>query len=424
MDTKLRIRISRQDIFSILIILFIFLIAIGAYYETNSYTIGLFCVISIPFFLKKIQYIVANIMQNRRCILWIIYIVIGMVSTFLNGRVGSNNAIFVDLSFLFIALSLSSMVDRKEFLISLKNIIVFIGVIVLLSQLMNIDFFGLIKTGTVYSAIDIFSGGGVSALFEYRHYYGMFINAALLIEIYYHSRKAKYHIFNMFVLVINIILTYTRSTWIAIAFALVLYIWKNKKDKIKSRTVMNLLGSTIILLFVLILVSDIWFPILGNVIDRIVNAQVTSSTYIYGGVRGYVIQVGVRHIIENWNQYLLIGGGHGFALSWLKANPYGLYKEWSAAIDVQYVTVFMNLGVLGIVTIFLFFLFEIKTFLASTNREDEMLSILFIMIGIILIFFDIFDTCTSVYAFWVVLICLRGNKKNNFYRVGKLGDYP
>ena len=150
------------------------------------------------------------------------------------------------------------------------------------------------------------------------------------------------------ILVSNIVLTYTRNTWLAFAFGLAIYVWKEKKQKIKSKILLYMMAVLLCLFLIVILFPEVWLPVIENIIERSTQAKLTTSTYLYGGVRGYTVTFGVQYILKNWKQYLFLGGGNGFALMWLKENPYGLYKEWDAAIDVQYVTVLMDTGIIGL----------------------------------------------------------------------------
>lgn len=119
---------------------------------------------------------------------------------------------------------------------------------------------------------------------------------------------------------------------------------------------------------------------------------------------------GTQYILKNWKKYLFFGGGNGFALMWLKENPYGLYKEWTAAIDVQYITVLMNTGIIGLALIVMLIVTEIRTYISDNQNSDFLTSIIIIVMCVSFCFFDVFNTCTSIYAFWIFILCLRDKK--------------
>lgn len=408
MNDKLVIRYSKKNMMSWLAISFIALIAVGAYFQINMYVICIYILISIPLFITNLKLVFNNLKRNSLVRIWMLYILVGLASTLYYGRLFLNNSVFVDLSFFFIALSVAACTDRKIFYQNFIKFMSILSVLVLIAQITHVDFFGMLKAGSEYSAGDIFRGGGVSALFEYRHYYGIMLNCAFFMNLYYGKEKRKF--LTSCILVSNIILTYTGNTWLAFAFGLAIYGWKEKKQKIKSKKILYVVAVLLCLFLIIVLFPEAWFPVLENIIRRFTDAKLTTSTYLYGGVRGYVMICGTQYILKNWKKYLFFGGGNGFALMWLKENPYGLYKEWTAAIDVQYITVLMNTGIIGLALIVMLIVTEIRTYISDNQNSDFLTSIIIIVMCVSFCFFDVFNTCTSIYAFWIFILCLRDKK--------------
>lgn len=408
MNDKLVIRYSKKNIMSWLAILFIALIAVGAVLQINMYVVFTYMLISMPLFLANVRLIFDNLRKNTLIKIWLLYILAGFVSTLYHGRLFLTNSVFVDLSFSFVALSITACVDRKTFYQTFIKFMSILSVLVLLAQIIHVDIFGMLKAGSTYSTSDMYSSNGVSALFEYRHYYGIMLTCAFFMNLYCGKEKRKF--LTGCILILNIILTYTRNTWLAFAFGFTIYVWKEKKQKIKSKKILYLMIALLCLLLTAMLFPEVWVPVVENIIERFTNAKLTTSTYLYGGVRGYVITCGVQFILKNWRQYLFLGGGSGFALTWLRANPYGLYKEWTAAIDVQYITVLMDTGIIGLALIAILVVTEIRIYISKSKNSDFLTAIIIIVMCVSFCFFDVFDTCTSVYAFWMFILCISDKK--------------
>jgi len=176
-------KIKVRNIYTVLMVLFICMISLGAYFRKNVVFIGLFLILSMPVFISQSSSIFRNIKQNKKLRLWISYIGVAIVSTCLHHRSEDYRSVLIDISILFIALSFTCYVDFDKFIIAFKNLILLLSALVLITTLFHINFFSFLKAGTVYSAVDASSGGGVSAIFEYRHYYGLFLVIAFLTQI-------------------------------------------------------------------------------------------------------------------------------------------------------------------------------------------------------------------------------------------------
>ena len=385
------------------------MIAIGAYYQINFNIIAIYVIASIPLFLSNIKLIFIKIKHNMLIKIWLIYIFTSFLSTLIHGRFFLSNTTFVNVAFIFIGISISASTDRITFYQTFTKFITVLSVVVVITQIAQVDVFGLIKAGTAYYSIDTRIGGGVSALFEYRHYYGVMLLCAFFINLFYGDKKKKFIV--GCVLFINIILTYTRNIWMALLCGILIYLMKEKKHTIKSKYLSYAIGIFICILFIGVIFPELWLPIFENIVSRFIQAQVSLSTYSYGGVRGYVITQGTQYILENWKQYLFIGGGDGFAMNWLRDNPYGY--GWTDAIDVQYITVLMNTGIVGIVIIFVLIINAIRRFKLSKRNSDYLTELLVIIMSISFCFFDVFGLCTSIYAFWILVLCFGYGKTNN-----------
>lgn len=401
-------QIERQKkVYAFILCLFLCMISIGAYYEINKQIIGLFLILSFSLLCRNVNAYCQLVFRNTKLRIWIVYVILGCVTTLFNMRIDNVRNVFIDVSFLFIAITLLLKTDAKHFLIAFERIILINAIIILITIPLGVDLFYLLKMNTIYNSVDGASFGGISALFEYRHYYGLFLVSAWIIEKYYACSNRIKHIAIQIILLLNIILTHTLNTWIIFLLCFLLIIVKKRKIVIKKRTVKLLLASFPLGLVLLVVMCDYWYPVVQSVFAKINNSILLLQTYPYGGVRPYVIRFGTEYMFTNSPIRLLFGGGHGFAMSWLKENPYG-EGQWTAAIDVQYVSTLMNTGILGLMCISYLILREFVLFFKCKKAGNAAIHLIILATASAMLFFDIFETCTSVFVFWTVLICMQG----------------
>ncbi|NME42583.1 hypothetical protein HF863_07390 [Lactobacillus agilis] len=400
------ISVSLRRICSIVLVTFVIAPDIAAIYKVNNEVTVIYALLATVFFLLGLKNKKINIHFNKVLMLLFIYIIGSSISTYI--FINQNQGFFgilCSVVYLYIAYILSSLCDRALFIKYFQKLMISLAYIALLSKVTGVDFFGMLKKGSIYTSVDPITGG-ISAIFEFRHYYGVFLMITLISLILMPLSKRVINNINIFIVVINIILTYTRNIWIATSIVLILLFLKYYRFKITETGV--LLAA---LFFVLCIMC---FIIFKNQIDSIFDAifkridEITNAKNTYGGiggVRGYTFTYGSKLILDNWRKYLLFGGGQGFAILWLVANPYGQWKEWTSAIDIQYVSTFMNSGLIGIISLIWIILIAIKMYIKQSDGKKTIFSLSIIGISIAIIFFDIIGIPNSVFALWNVCLC-------------------
>ena len=259
-----------------------------------------------------------------------------------------------------------------------------------------------------YSSVDAESGGGISTLFEYRHYYGLYLVAALFIQILYPFKKSYMNFIAYGLLGLNIVATYTRSVWIVLCICWLFWLCKFHSTKITNKTMRRTIFGGLALAVIFLLFSVFFFDkilaMLSNISFRM-DVFDTSDKY-FGGVRLYVLREGFSYIVDNWKEYFLLGGGTGFAMEWLKAHPFGQWGEWSSSIDVQYVTSFMDAGIVGLTILICIVKRIIASFFKAKSSYIIVVSYILVYLVFIIFFYDIFGTVTSAFPLWCICIML------------------
>lgn len=406
MSDSVKVTFNIRKLYSLLLVIFVVIPDVSSYFSKNGLaTIG-FIILSGILFLIGIKRNLVHIHFNfiSKCV--VAYIVLLTMSTLLNLRLVSGipnqgmTGIFCDVSYLFIAYALTSVADEDDFITYLRDFIVILAIISLFGFLIGKRLFSFLKAGTLF---DVDDGGSLSAIFEYRHFYGVFLIFAAVSLLFKPYKNSFFNYFSFIVLTANIILTLTRNIWIAFVVVIIIYAITNFRIKIKKRHVVNLLiGISVLLLFCICL-----WPWLSTMYSKFSMriSEVFDQQNKYGGisgVRGYVTYYGTKYIFDNWRKYLLIGGGQGLAIKWLVDHPYGQWHEWSNAIDVQYVSTFMNSGLIGFILLFAVIVKTIKEFIKGNSK---IISLALIGLFIAILFFDVISMPISVFALMNVLLC-------------------
>jgi hypothetical protein len=354
--------------------------------------------------------LVEKLRNNSLIQLWILYVIINLTSTILHGREFTDLVpVLLDVCLLFIILTLTSYTESSIVFEKIIRLMYCLSIVTLVTYVLHIDVFEVLKSESVYKGI-FSGGGGASALFEYRHYYGVMLSCAFFMNLYYGKENRRF--FTGCILISNIILTFTVNTWISFLLGVLIYVGKEVKPKVKLKYFLYFAAFLILVIFIIIFFHDVCVSVINSIMNRFDDLQVSLGNFEYGGMRGYSLICGVQYILENWKKYVLLGGGNGFAMTWLREHPYG---TWTAAIDVQYVTVFMNCGILGLGVLIVLAFKELRMLLTKNRNEDAFLKALLILVmSVSFCFFEVFESCTSIYVFWLSILCLseehsRGN---------------
>lgn len=392
-----------------LILFFFILIPISTYFHLQPVVVSIYILLSLIFclFKNKINFHL-DFKSNYVFYLWIIYILISILSTIVFKRFSTNDlsGIYAEISFTFIIFILTRFWDPIYFLKIFRNLLIFLSVIAILGEILRIDPFSALKQGTQFTSIDTTTNGAISTIFEYRHYYALFLISAMICLWEFPIKSKIIGFFCNLILFVNIILTNTRNAWLAFIIVLIIWLMKERPFRISQTRIIYSFIIIIILILLFALFSNVVTDLLSVVNSRIMD--LIDSQDKYGGatgVRGYTLQYGTKYILDNWQKYLLIGGGNGFALEWLFYNPFGLTTSWRNAVDVQYVTTFMNTGILGLITLLGILLKNVEYFIKSNTPEGKTFTLIILGMGIMISFFDVIPFNNSPFVFWIICLC-------------------
>lgn len=389
------IRVRLSNICNLLLLLFMIMVTLGAYFETNVLLVALF--ICITGFIALINWKrVIESLKSPIVKYWWIFVLVTIASMVFNGT-GVNKFIFAEISIFFIVYILVTLGDDASFYRLLRDFILLLSILTCVTYVLGLDFFASIKAGTPYVTLDL-KTGGMASIFEFRHYYACYLAIALLATLRYPFPNKISQWSSILIFSINIFLTSTRTIW----FALLVLIIFNTRLKNKFEIRRNIVYTTLILspIFIFVMATSDLF---SNVWLRL--TQIFETEQNFGGVRLYTLTNGIMFILQNWPRYFFLGGGPGFAMVWLNLNPYGF---WTNAIDSQYVTIFMDFGIFGLVTFLIPILYKI--FNKRKDIEQFHRHSMFIL-AFSSLFFEVIGATSSIFVLWMTVF-LSGIKIN------------
>lgn len=380
---------------SLVLLVFMFLSPFSIYYRFYTYYLLIFMIISGG--LVVIQKPILRIKRENTILsFWYIYLILSLLSTVIFKQYNYLSAVLLGIGITIVVYLLTINWDKDYFFKGFKKIVCLIGIITIVGVILKKDVFIFVRQGN--PSIDIFTNGN-AAIFEYRHYYGVVLIAAFLIDLVYPFKNKIINFLVLCIIGINIILTYTRSTWLSLGVVVILYLLKNFKWS-KLLNTNNFLKTFLYVTIVIIVI--LWFyksfqSVIDNIVLRLSNI---GEGY---GVRSYSISSGTKFIFDNWEQYLLLGGGNGFALEWLKSNPYGLVR-WTTAVDVQYVSTLMDVGILGFGSLIGILIMTVKTLITTKDKNQILGTLFLISLFVNMWYFDFLNFYCSPYIWWIISI--------------------
>ena len=404
-----------------LILLFFLLVTVGSYVKIKTVLVIVYSVIALCLFPLAFKRTVSEFIKSPMMILWIIYAVIGCLSTVFIAKSRDLYILVSQISFTWILFVLTRFLNYEDFFRLFRPVIAVLVLLALFQEISGIYVFAFLKSGTPFAVAD--QTHGILSIFEYRHYFGCYILLALFSLIRYPEKQKWLTVSYGVLFLAAVILTYTRCIWLAFAAGVLLVLIKaipllkkkramrreQGKEKCFKPTVRFwvILGVALVALVVLgIVFRERIVLVYKRVIGRFTVLNPNQDSWYN---RMFTIVNGPKYVFENWQKYLLIGAGSGSALEWLQ-NVEG--ARFRSAIDCQYVHTFIETGLLGLLTLLGMIGYSLVRFFRSKDRRIVLFSLEFVMIAVAFFFFEAVVVNSSVFALWTfVLVSLCGGKQ-------------
>lgn len=224
------IKINGTKIAGFILFLFPILIAITKYSNTDIIVLSLYTVLSILLFILYPKRIINKFLEQR-IVHYVFLLFISLTVSTIIFNISFIGGTLLQLTFLFDIFVLSCFADIKSTFKYFSNFTIVLSIISIIGYLFNIDFFASMKANSKYVSIDLLIGGGISTIFEFRHYYAIFVTMSILYELYFPQKNTLIKFSRLFILIINLLLTYTRNSWISCIVCLLIMVAVRSRKK-------------------------------------------------------------------------------------------------------------------------------------------------------------------------------------------------
>ncbi|MGQ5708296.1 O-antigen ligase family protein [Lactobacillus sp. PSON] len=339
--------------------------------------------------------------------LFLVYtVIITLFSSLIMNNIKSNiNLIILNLLFYIILLYFSQFCDKRLFLVILKNFFAVCVILAIFEYITKIQLYRSFITDS--AALKTFQSFGTVGTSQYRlmlffsHpiYFALFLNIFLMMLLLIPYKSRMLNVMMYILALFCLILTQSRSGWIAYVVILLIYLLKMGKIK---KINLKFWGYIFLLILFCIVSYRIIAIIAPNIFDNINNifsqrlSIVINSPEIASGARMANLSL-INYVNNDWLK--IFGGGNGYALYLLTAHP--TVNGWTNAVDNQYLTFILNYGLIGI-AIFLFFIYKVLIDLKHSKNNLNILLALSIITFCIMGYF--FEFYIQIYVNYILFI--------------------
>ena len=243
----------------------------------------------------------------------------------------------------------------------------------------------------------------LTLFFYHPIYYSIFLDIFIIGLIFIPLKNKLLQFLGLVLGIINLILTQSRTGWIALIIIGFIYIVSRRKIRITKK---NLFGMIALLLLgtIIVLVIKASSPEFFNYLGEIINtriSEVNQDTLSKGsGARLENLQL-IKFMPNVY--YDIFGGGYGYSNYLLFQHPAS--GGWTKAIDNQYLTNFLNFGLIGIV-LNLILLVEL-IYASLKDKENQFLYLCLLVVFISGFFIDFLGQNSITYLLFILFGMLR-----------------
>lgn len=193
--------------------------------------------------------------------------------------------------------------------------------------------------------------------------------------------------------------TQSRSTWVAFVMINILYAWKKyriKKIQIKREQLLQIGIVIIVALIIVVFFNEYLIKVGYVIINRWRDGMNSNNASNYNRVT--MIKMG----IQEWKHIKIgrkiFGSGNGYAYQFLLCHP---IRGWNGAVDNQYLTILLDFGLVGIILFISLIYYVFKQAVGSDDRINQLCSLCLLSMFMSGFFYEMFS-----WIFVTILFCL------------------
>lgn len=355
---------------------------------------------------------------------WLLIIIYIFITTVINYLIEQNylNSVYqCVIIFLVPYISIKNIISKCDSSFFLNLIKVFISIICLIGVIEYIfkiqPYTNIITNQYALNNYNLY-GNVNDAAYSYRTtlifyhpiFYSALLGGGISIFLYKPYKNKVINYFFCALLFINLILTKSRTGWIIAFIVIFLYLIDVNRKIITKKTILNVVKYLLLSLLLLIVVLIINSSLMSNITSIIVERLTQVSTGVAAGARLANLSLIHLSLKNNGIMNLLIGGGRNFSVNLLANNPQ--INGWTNAIDNQFLTIFLDYGVIGMLAVLYFYYKIIKVFWNHKSTDDAIISSFILSIAVGSLFFDFLNLNTIYILFLICIVfCDKSLKK-------------
>lgn len=249
-----------------------------------------------------------------------------------------------------------------------------------------------------------------SLFFYHPIYYGLYITAALVIISVFPFKNKLLQMGSYITLISGVLLSKSRMCWFALLFMAVLYCIKNASVVFNKEAMKK--GTLWFLGFLLVVIVFLRTPFMNSIVSSMFDrVNSLSGSDVEYGARLANLSIPSQIAVKKSWLFFLFGGGMGYGKSFLMSNP--SINNWTEAIDNQFLTLFIDTGIIGLLIYVGMFVTVIKKFFKETQKNNELICLLIILS---LVFSTTSDIIVAQPVFYLMMIFIGLSQRN------KIGD--
>ncbi|BCJ97362.1 O-antigen ligase family protein [Anaerocolumna chitinilytica] len=320
----------------------------------------------------------------------------------INKNYDLNYTINLLLQYLLIYISVKIVIqkiNKKDVLLFFRNIGIVISLLCLPEAITGVHFIANFLGKQLGSTT-----ARVVSIFNHPIICGCFLVITLILIIVYPLKKYSYQIILVSIILVAIVLTQSRSAWLATAISLLAYFVRFHKNKINKKYLIY----TCVFIGLIVTGTRIFNHNLFFVIWSFIYNRLNGS---FEAGEGHIVRIEIiLNAVDYWKENIfsfIFGNGKNYGLLFMKNNPihkFGTFT-WDSAVDNQYITLIFETGIIGLLFIINIILINVKRFVRANKEDKEGIAVSLCLIGnsVCLFFFEGFNYPVLVLVFLIMI---------------------
>lgn len=247
----------------------------------------------------------------------------------------------------------------------------------------------------------------VQTVFMHPTICGVFMMISWLCVLFVPYRKPWIDYLAKVSIILCLLGTQSRSTWVAFIAINIFYIWEKYKGKNIYLKKEHFFRACIVIMigFIITISFNEYISSIGHIIiNRWRNGMDTNNASNYN--RMTMIRMGIQEWMRLGIGRKIFGSGNDYAYKFLLSHP---IRGWNGAVDNQYLTILLDFGLVGVFFILSFICYILKKITVSDDKISQLCGLCLLSMLISGFFYEMFSWIFVTLLFCTFLCILEKN---------------